>query len=90
MISDLESNSKLDLNHIDAEKLAYIEQKFREITGLDYNFAIVQQVIFPFLQDSFIDIDKAPVKSSEAHSAPCQRYAHMKTLLTRYFDTFNL
>lgn len=71
LISDLDSNSKLDFNHIDTEKLAYIEQKFREITGLDYNFAIVQQVIFPFLQDSFIDMDKAPVNSSEVHSTPC-------------------
>lgn len=35
-------------------------------------------------------MDKAPVNSSEVHSTPCQRYAHMKTLLSRYFDAFNL
>lgn len=88
-ISDMDSSCEGLYNHLDFDKTFMTDERFRNVTGLEPKFELVQQVFFPFIDKNFLQYGYTVAPSQKSISIMSVAHLNMKKLLNTYLKDFH-
>lgn len=88
-VPDTDASCEGLYNHLDFDKTFLTENRFKEVTGLDCTFELVQQVFFPFVDQNFLQYGYTVAPTQHSVSNMSVPHINMKKLLNTYLNDFN-